>query len=85
MNEIQFISELVDEIALEKPLDWESFNYDAVKEVAVVEAVEKYYQLQNESEDPKLGIMSIMAYLMMENTQLWIELRRIKTSPTAKK
>lgn len=77
---IQYISEVVDEIALEKPVDWESFNYESVKELAVVEALEHYNEIINNpemsSEEKHMTIVSIMAYLMMENAQLWIKIKK---------
>ena len=79
---LKYISELVDEIALEKPLDWESFNYDSVKQVAIDGAVETYLNIINNpelnEEEQGMSFLAIVAYLMMENTQLYVEHLRSK-------
>jgi len=80
---VEAISQLVDDIALEKPLDWESFNYDSVKEVAILGAIEQVHDIYNSSslsdDDKETSIAAIIAYLMMENTQLWIEQMKSKS------
>jgi hypothetical protein len=77
---LKFISELVDEIALEKPLDFESFNYDSVKEVAIMGALDVYNETINNSEmgqdDAELSMVATMAYLILENTILWITITK---------
>lgn len=80
MNNIQFISELIDEISIEKPLDWESYNYEATKEIALVNAYEKYHEIMScQDEDHReMSMVSILAYLMLENSTQWIELMRLK-------
>ena len=79
---LKYISELVDEIALEKPLDWESFNYDSVNQVAIDGAVETYLNIINNpelnEEEQGMSFLAIVAYLMMENTQLYVEHLRSK-------
>ncbi len=77
---LQFISTLVDEIALEKPLDFEAFNYDSVKEVAIMGALDMYSDIINNSEmdqaDAELTMIATMAYLILENTILWITITK---------
>jgi hypothetical protein len=79
---VDVISELIDEIALEKPLDWESFNYDSVKQVAILGAIEHYQNIINNQDlnqqEKETALVSILAYLVMENSQLWIEITRLK-------
>lgn len=79
-SRLKFISELVDEIALEKPLDFESFNYDSVKEISILGAIETYTNIINNSEmsqeDAELSMIATMAYLILENTILWITITK---------
>ena len=80
MKNLAFISELIDEISIDKPLDWEAYNYEATKEVAIVNAYEKYREIM-EHKDPinrEISLVSILAYLMLENSAQWIELMRLK-------
>jgi hypothetical protein len=80
MKNLQFISELIDEISLEKPIDWESYNYEATKEVALVNAYEKYHEIMSyqDEEHREMSMVSILGYLMLENSVQWIELMRLK-------
>lgn len=70
------IRELVDIIALEKPIDWESINYDGCRDLAISGAVNEYLDvMENEQlgEDMKhLSLISIMSYLILENMAQWI-------------
>lgn len=81
-DHLKFISELVDEIALEKPLDWEAFNYETVKETAIHGAVEQYLDVINNQdlgeEEAGISYLAIVAYLMMENMMLHIENQRYR-------
>jgi hypothetical protein len=81
---IEYISELVDEIALEKPIDFESFNYDSVKQVAILGAIEQYQNIINSENlsdcDKETSLLAIFSYLVMENTMLWIEVKRAKSN-----
>ena len=78
-NDIGFISELVDEIALEKPLDWEAFS-PSLKEIAINESVEHLLSIINNPEmserEKGLSIAAIFSYLTLENTILWVENRK---------
>lgn len=79
MSNIQFISELIDEISFEKPLDWESINYESIKEIAIIEAFQKYHDIMSmEVNDREASMVSILAYLMMENTMAWITINKNK-------
>lgn len=79
---LEQINSLVDEIALEKPLDWEAFNYETVKETAIQGALETYLSVINNPEfsedDAGITFMAIVAYTMMENTMLHIENQRFR-------
>ena len=79
---IQAISGLIDDIAFEKPLDWESINYDSAKQVAIMGAIEEYQNIINNSklndEEKETSLVAVLAYLVLENTQLWIEISRLK-------
>lgn len=80
---VEAISGLIDEIALEKPLDWESFNYEATKQVAIMGAIEQYHNINNSTlsdEEKRTSLLAVLAYLVMENTQLWIEMYKMKES-----
>jgi hypothetical protein len=79
-QDIEFISTLIDDMALDKPIDWESYNYEKTKDLAITQAYVKYQELI-ENKDPvamELGIVSMLAYLMLENAAQWIELMRLK-------
>lgn len=80
MRDLSIIAELVDEIALEKPLDWESFNYEGMRDVAIQNTIEQYFSLihnvrLNEGMQ-ELSLLAILSYLVMENTQLWLEITK---------
>jgi hypothetical protein len=79
---VQAISGLIDDIAFEKPLDWESINYDSAKQVAILGAIEQYQDIINNSklndEEKETSLVAVFAYLILENTQLWIEISRLK-------
>lgn len=79
---VEAISTLIDDIALEKPLAWEAINYESAKQVAILGAIEQYQNIINNSkltEDEKeTSLVSVLAYLVLENTQLWIEMYRLK-------
>ena len=81
-DHLRYISELIDEIALEKPLDWEVFNYETVKETAIQGAIEMYMDVINNTdmteEDRGMSYLATVAYLMMENTMLHIENQRYR-------
>ncbi len=81
---VQVISELVDEIAFEKPLDFESFNYESVKQVAILGAIEQYKNIMDSDVlddcDKETSMVAILSYLVMENTHLWIEVKRAKSN-----
>lgn len=73
---LDIVSDLVDDIALDKALDWESYNYENVKKLSVLGAAQSYIDIEELDVDEtskKLSLMSVIAYLMMENTILWID------------
>ena len=80
MKHLKFISDLIDELSLDKPIDWESYNYEATKQIALLNAYEKYLELKNnpDQDHQEIGIVSIMAYLMLENASQWVEIMRLK-------
>ena len=71
VNLVELLSDLVDETALDKPLDWEGLNYDAMKIVAISHTIELFEGVPHTRES--LQLMATMAYLFIENTQLWVE------------
>jgi hypothetical protein len=79
---VEAISELIDDIALEKPLDWEVINYDSAKQVAILGAIEQYQEIINSpklnDQEKETSLVSVLAYLVLENTQLWCEISRMK-------
>jgi hypothetical protein len=82
LNNLKYISQLVDEIALDKSINWEAYNYDAVKEVAIQGVLEVYYTAVNDNsqtaEEKEISALAIMSYLVLENTVLHIENLRLK-------
>lgn len=71
VNLVELLSDLVDETALDKPLDWEGLNYDAMKIVAITHTIELFKDMPHTR--ATLQLMATMAYLFIENTQLWTE------------
>lgn len=75
-NNYQVISDLIDIIAEEAPVDWESLNYEGVKEISIMNALEQVRNLHNNpllsEEEKEQTLVSILAYLLMENTILHV-------------
>ena len=71
VNLPELLSELVDETALDKPLAWEALDYEATKRIAIAHSIE-LCQAQPHTQHT-IELMAILAYLLMENTQLWAE------------
>ena len=75
-NNYQVISDLIDIIAEEAPVDWESLNYEGVKEISIMNALEQVRNLRNNpllsDEEKEQTLVSILAYLLMENTILHV-------------
>jgi hypothetical protein len=64
---------------LDKPIDWEEMNYESLRNLAVLSAIETYETVMNmqESEsDQAVTLMSIIGYLQMENAAQWIMLTK---------
>jgi hypothetical protein len=82
LQNLRYISQLVDEIALDKSINWEMYNYDAVKEVAIQGVLEVYFTAANDkdqsAEEKEISALAIMSYLVLENTVLHIENLRLK-------
>lgn len=76
-NLIAAVNELVDVIALEKPVDFEAINYEVVRSLSVTSAIEQYTSIMNNPEldeaSRQTSLIAIIAYLLTENTVLWIE------------
>lgn len=73
------IAELVDIIAAEKSLDWKSVNYEATRDLTIASMLEHYWRLKIQTPDIlDESIISMLAYLTMENTMLWVEIQRMK-------
>lgn len=79
INLVELLSELVDETALDKPLNWEGLNYDAMKIVAITHTIELFKDMPHTMET--IQLMAMMAYLLIENTQLWTENMQYKRRP----
>lgn len=71
INLVELLSELVDETALDKPLNWEGLDYEAMKNVAITHTLELFKGVPVNQET--IQLMAMMAYLFIENTQLWVE------------
>jgi hypothetical protein len=82
MRDLTIISSILDEIALEKPLDWESYNYEGMRDVAIQSTLEQYFSLihnvKMNGELQEIALLSVMSYLVLENTQLWLEITKMK-------
>lgn len=76
VNLVELLSDIVDETALDKPLDWEGLNYDAMKAIAITHTIELFKEMPHRQET--LQLMAMMAYLFIENTQLWTEIMQLK-------
>ena len=76
------ISELVDIIALEKPVDFESIDYASIRDLSVLSAMEQIDSVMTNAEladtDKYTSLTAILAYMMVENTTLWVETLRQK-------
>ena len=74
------VSELVDLISLEKPIDFEAYNFDSAKETAIIGAYGQYKDIINNvdlNEDEKeQSLVSVLSYLILENTILHLEIMR---------
>lgn len=71
INLPELLSELVDETAIDKPLNWEGLNFEAMKPIAIAHVIELFSELPHTART--LQLMATMAYLLIENTQLWTE------------
>lgn len=65
------LSELVDECSFDKPLNWESLNFDEIKSTTIHAVIKLFRQYPQSAQS--IEVMSMMAYLLIENTQLWVE------------
>jgi hypothetical protein len=79
---VSAISELIDEVAMDKALDWESYNYEASKQVAILGAIEQYQNImlntQLSDQEKETSLVSVLAYLVLENTFLWMDMYKMK-------
>jgi hypothetical protein len=81
----ELLSDLIDEIALEKPLDWESCNYEELKNLSISNAIEMVAGFGIKFEGmPSISLLATIAYMLMENTQLWIDNYGLKQSMAGK-
>lgn len=78
---LSVISTLVDECALDKPVNWELLNYEQVKEISVSNVIEIFKRFPDVGMN--IELMTMMAYLLTENTHLWIE-KQIQSSKETK-
>lgn len=76
-DSLEMISSMVDEIAMDKPVEWEKFNYEAIKRIAILGATEIFLDIKGkldmDDEQKDLTLLSIISYLTLENTILWIQ------------
>lgn len=73
------LAEIIDEMGVDKPVDWESLNYDTMRNLAVLGAIETYESVMSMSgseTNKALTLMSIIGYLQMENAAQWIMLSK---------
>ena len=73
---LDLISELVDESVGDKPIDFEGYNYENLKRLSILGAVQSYMDVQELEVDDiskQLSVISVLAYLIMENTVLWMD------------
>ena len=71
------ISDLVDLIILESPVQFEGYNYESVKEIAVMNSIEQVRGIINNielyEEEREQSLVSLVAYLLMENTMMHVQ------------
>lgn len=77
------ISELIDEMIIEKPLPYELIKFDSAKEVAILGAIEQYQNImENKNLDQAskdISMVTVLAYLTLENMMQWVELHNVKS------
>lgn len=81
MNQIQeALEQIVDEMALPKPIDWESINYETMKKISVINTLDTYDKVcknpHMSDSDRIMSILGIISYLQLENAAQWIMLER---------
>ena len=73
---LEIISELVDESVGDKPANFEGYDYENLKKLSILGAVQSYMEMQELDVDDvskQLSIISVLAFLIMENTVLWMD------------
>jgi hypothetical protein len=76
--------ELLDEMALPKPIDWESINYEPIRNLSILNALDTYNKISSNdvmgNSEKIMSLLGIIAYLQMENAAQWIMIERYKQS-----
>lgn len=73
---ISRINVILDEIALDKDVQWERFDFDKIKKHAIIRSAETFLSIEEldaEEESKILSAIAIIAYLTIENTYLRLE------------
>lgn len=73
---ISRINILLDEVALDKDVQWERFNFEEIKKHAIIRSAETFLsieELDTDKESKILSAIAIIAYLTIENTYLRLE------------
>ena len=87
LGALRVVADLVDEVALDKPVDWESFKYEHVRDLAVIHSADTYKNIMMSDindEEKVVTILSTMAYLMTENAVQWLMLERSRRQEQAR-
>jgi hypothetical protein len=81
MIAIEAIAELVDEMIDEKPELWGKVAPDSMKNLTILNALETYNNIEKLdvcNDDKVILLISIISYLMLENTAQWVIMERNK-------
>ena len=80
------IEEYIDTLLLEAPIDYAGINVDAAKYIAIYNAIESHDAILADNSlsdhEKSVAIKSTLAYLLLENTLLWILNKRNNNEET---
>lgn len=77
---MDIISELVDESVGDKPVNFEGYDYDSLKKISILGAVQSYLDMNDldvSDVSKQLSVISVLSYLIMENTVLWADNQKL--------
>lgn len=81
------IEEYIDTLLLEAPIEYEGINVDAAKYIAIYNAIESHDAILADTglseHERNIAVKSTLAYLLLENTLLWILNKRNNNEETS--